>query len=92
MKRKLLLLFFYILLINPLLAINEKTGLVLSGGGVKGLAHIGTLKVIDSLNINIDYIAGTSIGSIAAALYASSLFFFTFSNLFPPPIDLFFFS
>ena len=71
MKRKLLLLFFYILLINQLLAINEKTGLVLSGGGVKGLAHIGTLKVIDSLNINIDYIAGTSIGSIAAALYAS---------------------
>ena len=71
MKRKLLLLFLYILLINQLLAINEKTGLVLSGGGVKGLAHIGTLKVIDSLNINIDYIAGTSIGSIAAALYAS---------------------
>lgn len=50
---------------------NIKTGLVLSGGGAKGLAHIGTLKVIDSLGIKIDYIGGTSMGAIVGALYAS---------------------
>lgn len=51
---------------------NEpKVGLVLSGGGAKGLAHIGALKVIDSLGIRIDYIAGTSMGAIIGSLYAS---------------------
>jgi NTE family protein len=50
---------------------NPKVGLVLSGGGAKGLAHIGVLKVIDSLGIKIDYIAGTSMGAIIGALYAS---------------------
>mgnify|MGYP003634729119 CR=1 FL=1 len=48
-----------------------KVGLVLSGGGAKGLAHIGVLKVIDSLGIKVDYIAGTSMGAIVGALYAS---------------------
>ncbi|QHI37750.1 putative NTE family protein [Kordia antarctica] len=48
-----------------------KVGLVLSGGGAKGLAHIGTLKVIDSLGIRIDYIGGTSMGAIIGSLYAS---------------------
>lgn len=48
-----------------------KIGLVLSGGGAKGLAHIGTLKVIDSLGIKIDHIAGTSMGAIVGSLYAS---------------------
>lgn len=48
-----------------------KVGLVLSGGGAKGLAHIGVLKVIDSLGIRIDYIAGTSMGAIVGSLYAS---------------------
>lgn len=46
-------------------------GLVLSGGGAKGLAHIGTLKIIDSLGIRIDYIGGTSMGAIIGSLYAS---------------------
>ncbi|GGH36691.1 patatin [Mangrovimonas yunxiaonensis] len=49
----------------------KKIGLVLSGGGAKGLAHIGVLKVIDSLGIKVDYVAGTSMGSIIGALYAS---------------------
>lgn len=48
-----------------------KVGLVLSGGGAKGLAHIGALKVIDSLGIQIDYISGTSAGAIVGGLYAS---------------------
>ena len=48
-----------------------KVGLVLSGGGAKGLAHIGVLKTIDSLGIRIDHIAGTSMGAIIGSLYAS---------------------
>ncbi|AXT18804.1 patatin [Flavobacteriaceae bacterium AU392] len=48
-----------------------KIGLVLSGGGAKGFAHIGVLKVIDSLGIKIDYISGTSMGAVVGALYAS---------------------
>ena len=50
---------------------EPKVGLVLSGGGAKGLAHIGALKVIDSLGIRIDYIGGASMGSIIGSLYAS---------------------
>lgn len=50
---------------------EPKVGLVLSGGGAKGLAHIGVLKVIDSAGVKIDYIAGTSMGAIIGSLYAS---------------------
>ncbi len=50
---------------------DPKVGLVLSGGGAKGLAHIGTLKVIDSLGIRIDHVAGTSMGAIIGSLYAA---------------------
>lgn len=50
---------------------EPKVGLVLSGGGAKGFAHIGVLKVIDSLDIKIDYIAGTSMGAVIGSLYAS---------------------
>lgn len=46
-------------------------GLVLSGGGAKGLAHIGTLKIIDSLGVRVDYVGGTSMGAIIGSLYAS---------------------
>lgn len=46
-------------------------GLALSGGGVKGAAHIGALKALEEENIKIDYIAGTSSGSIVATLYAA---------------------
>ena len=45
-------------------------GLCLSGGGVKGAAHIGVLKALEEKNIKIDYIGGTSSGSIVATLYA----------------------
>ena len=50
---------------------RPKVGLVLSGGGAKGFAHIGALKVIDSLGIKVDYIAGTSMGAIIGSLYSS---------------------
>ncbi|HWB90494.1 MAG TPA: patatin-like phospholipase family protein [Puia sp.] len=49
---------------------RPKIGLALSGGGAKGLAHIGILKAIDSAGLKIDYITGTSMGSIIGALYA----------------------
>ncbi len=48
-----------------------KTALVLAGGGAKGAAHIGVIKVLDSLGIHPDVVVGTSIGSIIGALYAS---------------------
>src|SRR5690606_14305905 len=50
---------------------DVKVGLVLSGGGAKGLAHIGALKVIEESGIEIDYIAGTSMGAIVGALYSA---------------------
>jgi len=50
--------------------VRPKVGLVLSGGGAKGFAYIGLLKVLQEVNLHIDYIGGTSIGSIVAALYS----------------------
>lgn len=47
-----------------------KVGLVLGGGGAKGAAHVGVLRAIEQAGIPIDYIAGTSIGSIVGGLYA----------------------
>ncbi|WP_161492507.1 patatin-like phospholipase family protein [Oceanisphaera profunda] len=52
---------------------RPKIGLVLSGGGARGTAHVGVLKVLESMNIPIDYIAGTSMGSIIGGLYASGM-------------------
>lgn len=50
---------------------QQKVGVVLSGGGAKGLAHIGVLRALEEENIPIDYICGTSMGAIIAGLYAS---------------------
>ncbi|EKB59424.1 patatin-like phospholipase family protein [Bergeyella zoohelcum] len=55
------------LIIHP----DAKVGLSLSGGGAKGFAHIGTLKVLDSLGVKVDYISGTSMGAIVGGLYAA---------------------
>ena len=49
----------------------QSVGVVLSGGGAKGMAHIGVIRVLEENNIPIDYIAGTSIGAIVAGLYAA---------------------
>ncbi len=49
----------------------QKVGVVLSGGGAKGLAHIGVLKALEENNIPIDYITGTSMGGIVGAMYAA---------------------
>ena len=48
-----------------------KVGLVLSGGGAKGFAHVAVLKKIEEAGVRIDYIAGTSMGAIIGGLYAS---------------------
>ncbi|MET0637590.1 MAG: patatin-like phospholipase family protein [Chitinophagaceae bacterium] len=71
MKRILPVLF---LLVCGLHASSQKKrptiGVTLSGGGAKGLAHIGILKAIDSAGINVNYVTGTSMGAIIGSLYA----------------------
>src|SRR4249920_995577 len=51
----------------------QKVGLVLSGGGAKGLAHVGVLKALEENGIPIDYIVGTSMGGIIGGCYASGM-------------------
>jgi NTE family protein len=50
---------------------KPKVGLVLSGGGAKGFAHIGVLKVLEEAGVKIDYIGGTSMGAVVGGLYAT---------------------
>jgi NTE family protein len=52
-------------------AARPRIGLVLSGGGARGAAHIGVLKMLDALHVPIDAIAGTSMGAVVGGLYAS---------------------
>ncbi|MGE5893417.1 MAG: patatin-like phospholipase family protein [bacterium] len=52
---------------------RPRIGLVLGGGGAKGAAHIGVLKVLEELRIPIDCIAGTSMGAVVGSLYASGM-------------------
>ncbi|MBI9060886.1 MAG: patatin-like phospholipase family protein [Marinilabiliaceae bacterium] len=60
-----------LILSQILLAQRPKIGLALSGGGAKGMAHIGILKAIDKAGLKVDYITGTSMGSIIGAMYAA---------------------
>ncbi|KAA6326562.1 putative NTE family protein [termite gut metagenome] len=68
MKKVLLLSFLCLCIFSTSQA--QSVGLVLSGGGAKGLTHIGVIRALEKNNIPIDYIAGTSIGAIVASLYA----------------------
>ena len=68
MKKILYILFLFIFLTHTSNA--QKVGLVLSGGGAKGLTHIGIIRALEENNIPIDYIAGTSMGAIVGSLYA----------------------
>ena len=52
---------------------RPKIGIAFAGGGARGGAHVGVLKVLEELKVPVDYVAGTSIGSIVAALYASGM-------------------
>ena len=51
----------------------QTVGLVLSGGGAKGIAHIGIIKALEENNVPIDYVAGTSMGAIVGAWYAMDI-------------------
>jgi NTE family protein len=52
---------------------RPRIGLVLGGGGAKGAAHIGVLKVLEELKVPIDFIGGTSMGALVASMYASGM-------------------
>jgi NTE family protein len=58
---------------SPPAAPRPKVGLVLSGGGARGAAHIGVLEVLEEHRVPVDYIAGTSMGALVGGLYASGL-------------------
>lgn len=79
MRKSLYILFLALLILVPDQCIfgqdatqgkRPKVGLVLSGGAAKGMAHVGVLKVIEEAGLKIDYIGGTSMGGLVAALYA----------------------
>jgi NTE family protein len=75
MKRFVLLIFVFSMTISFSQEVVKKedikVGLVLSGGGAKGFAHVAVLKVLEEAGIRIDYIGGTSMGAIVGGLYAS---------------------
>lgn len=70
MKNSILIIFVCFSLLNYSQE-QPKVGLVLSGGGAKGFAHIGILKEIDKAGIQLDYIGGTSMGAIIGGFYAA---------------------
>lgn len=60
----------FLIFLIPFLSSAQRVGLVLSGGGAKGLAHVGVIQALEENGIPIDYIAGTSIGAIIGGMYA----------------------
>lgn len=80
-------IFFILFAFSSLIARSQSVGLVLSGGGAKGLYHIGLIKALEENNVPIDYIAGTSMGAIIAGLYSAGysademIYMFTHENV-----------
>ena len=79
MKRPLLIVIAFCLCISSVfpawsdadsIATRPKIGLVLSGGGARGAAHVGVIRLIEEMQLPIDYVVGTSMGAIVGALYA----------------------
>ena len=68
-----LLAFALVFLANEAFADRPKIGLVLAGGGARGASHVGVLKVLERERIPIDYVAGTSMGSIVGGMYAAGM-------------------
>lgn len=60
---------------------NTKVGLALGGGGAKGVAHIGVLQALEEARVKPDYIAGTSVGAMVAAMYAFNVNINTIANI-----------
>src|SRR5262245_28862765 len=79
MKRLRLLLMVGLLAVSQFAAADEaaaprpKIGLALSGGGARGAAHVGVLRVLEEQHIPVDYIAGTSMGAVIGGLYAAGV-------------------
>ncbi|MDE6556989.1 MAG: patatin-like phospholipase family protein, partial [Duncaniella sp.] len=72
MKRFITLAATFLCLSSLLISAKQPTvGLVLSGGGAKGIAHIGAIKALEDNDIPIDYVTGTSMGAIVGSLYAA---------------------
>lgn len=69
-RRDRIILIFLIIILIAVNLHGQGTGLVLSGGGAKGIAHIGVIEALEENGIQIDYVAGTSMGAIIGALYA----------------------
>lgn len=75
--RLIILILLMLAKVHAVMATQQRTGdrkrvaVVFSGGGTKGMAHIGVLKALEEQNIPIDYIAGTSIGAIIGSMYAA---------------------
>jgi NTE family protein len=76
-SQKLIAIFLFFFLLSSFFSSAQDTikrpkiGLVLSGGGAKGFAHIGVLKVLEQAGVKIDYIGGTSMGAVVGGLYAT---------------------
>ena len=69
--KKIFILLMMVTLVLPVRAQRPKIGLALGGGGAKGAAEVGVLKVLEEAGVQVDYIVGTSIGSIVGGLYAA---------------------
>lgn len=68
--KKVALILLVLSLLSPYL-FAQKVGLVLSGGGASGMAHVGVLKALEENGITVDYIVGTSVGAFIGGLYAA---------------------
>ena len=58
---------------NNVLKTDKKIGIVLSGGGIRGIAHLGVLKAIVNTGIKISHVSGTGAGSIAGSFFAAGI-------------------
>ncbi len=65
--------FLWLVSVADFVSAREKVGLVLSGGGARGFAHVAVLEALEANRVPVDYIAGTSMGAVVGALYASGL-------------------
>ncbi|MCO5267753.1 MAG: patatin-like phospholipase family protein [Brumimicrobium sp.] len=73
MKGRIGFIFIVLFLIHTSLTYSQRVGVVLSGGGAAGLAHVGLLKALEEAHIPIDYIVGSSAGALVGAMYASGM-------------------
>ena len=70
-NHRFIFLFIATWMLSSVMIARPKIGLVLGGGGAKGAAEVGVLKVLEEVGVKPDYIVGTSIGSIVGGLYAA---------------------